>query len=162
MKKILATAALAALLPLAANAATMLNAGQLVLDGAQVSPGFSSVSFDFEVNEPLRIRQVSFTINGFSAADVEAIHFGLDVANNAATATGGPLVFAGEKVVNYNASFAAGDMFSIVFDESAMLGEIADVDFAFRTTEVPIPAAGLLLATALVGGGFAARRKKTS
>lgn len=162
MKKIIATLALAAALPVAANAAVIVNVGDAVLDGETVSPGFGSIAFDFQAGERLRVSQVSFTINGFSSDDVEAISFGLDVADNTAAATGGPVVYVGEKVVNYGTIFNSGDAFSIVFDETAPLGEITDVDFAFRTSEVPIPAAGLLLGTVLFGGGIAARRKKTA
>lgn len=160
------TAAAAALmaLPFAASAAPANLASVAVsLTPDSYSESYTVLStedgvvFNFNVTEDLRIAQ--FSLSG--SAPTGGIPTTMYEITTPAT---GPSSFGilnldtiGADVVP-GADYAAGDTFSVIFTESVSTPISYTVSFA--TSAVPVPAAGLLLLTAL-GGAAAMRRKKS-
>lgn len=168
MRKIAITAALAALVPAFANASVILaspgantdiGAGNLVLGGVIVQPGGANF-FAFTATEALSIDSIAFTLNGFSETDLLNVEWGV----NGLTSSLAPgdiddngFLFVGTQIEKVNLTFSAGDTFSILVEDG--ITEAVDFDFTFRTAVVPVPAAGLLLGSLLLGGAALARRK---
>lgn len=171
MKHLLATAALALVLPVAANAAVINAVGggvnndigvdDLVLGGVVLSPGDSDTwKFTNAATSAIKVQAVAYTLNGFSQGDLLNVDFGVNAADQnliPAEIVSGGGVFAGERIQTVNLTLAPGEMFTILVNDG--LTDEVDFDFTFRTSVVPVPAAGLLLGTVLLGGGLLARRK---
>lgn len=172
-KYALAGAALA-LAPISAHAATLTMADS----GSNFDLLADSYSFDenFHVGDAGGTLTFSFTNNDASTAAVT--FFGFSVEQNLAAFTDGVDLSFGTFVAdvaegasmgaNTNFLVASGDTVTLsitygtVFDlPPSFPGDLANIDFSIQAAVVPIPAAGLLLLTAL-GGAFAMRRRKTA
>lgn len=137
-------------------------ANQSFSDAQVISPG-GSVEYAFTVLELLDVAAFSLSATGNNSGDdVAAITFGFTSPPTNSFTTieiiadasfGGGFLPGG--------SFAPGDTFSIFFGDGVQ--NDASVTLSFDTTSpvaVPLPAAGLMLAAALMGiGVFGARRK---
>jgi hypothetical protein len=160
MKNLLATLALATVLPVAAHAAPLpIFVGQIVSDDVDLLPG-ATASFEFEAAEDMRIKAISYTLNGVSAADLLNVDFGVNTANDSLSpgqVTSGGGLAEGGKISFVNLDLMLGDTFTIEVNDG--VANPVNFDFVFVPTQVPVPAAGLLLGSLLLGGGAVARRK---
>jgi hypothetical protein len=164
--KVLAAAALASL-PAMASAVTTTVATDVQLGDAP-SVSFSVPTTDdgviFSFTALNRFAVTGFAVNAVgsnSGADASGTTFSVDggpplsfgVVNNF-----GPVSFAGGFAPG--AKYATGDSFTIQFFENA----VNDISYgvSFTTSPIPVPAAGLLLLTALGGAAALRRRKKTA
>ncbi|MEM1130320.1 MAG: VPLPA-CTERM sorting domain-containing protein [Pseudomonadota bacterium] len=124
--------------------------------GGSISPG-GSLEFGFDVPDGIKVSDISFTGVGFNnGTDLNDIMFGIDTASTGYST----VIPLGTTAVAFGtlAGFTASNDFSIVFSDGIVSD--ATVGFAFTTSTVPLPAAGGLLATALLGAGFVARRRR--
>ncbi|PZX13512.1 putative secreted protein [Palleronia aestuarii] len=176
--KIAATAVALSLSAGMASAVTTVNANDEVLSvGGVVTAGSgTSFQYDYQVSEDLFVREFALSAVGFNnGTDIEKIMASLipgdgdsvmlDAAENTDTDAGaGRVTFGGAFLSGM--SFQSGDTFSILFrvedgsTTSSNVGVQASFTPVAAPTPVPVPAAGGLLLTALLAGGFAARRKK--
>ncbi|RWR29849.1 hypothetical protein D2T29_13765 [Sinirhodobacter populi] len=162
-KSIFSAAFLAAALPVAAQAATVSagsNGTAFTLD-----PG-TSYSEIWEVGEAFNISDISFTLNGATTAAVDDIQSvvvganGLGQAQNWSITTFGGLVSVG---YTYVPGFTTSDNFIVTLSyANAPSGSVPlQATYAFTATPVvPVPAAGILLVSALAGLGVAAKRRR--
>ncbi|WP_339110019.1 VPLPA-CTERM sorting domain-containing protein [Thioclava sp. GXIMD4216] len=143
MKKTLKTAALATAIAFGAGAAAQ--AATLSASGALVGM-YSPFTYTFTLDEAssVSVNASSSVIdpyfNIFDTTDFTNSIVSFNVGDESGTYT-----------------LAAGTYTLLVSSLSAITGT---VDVALSTTPVPVPAALPLLATALAGAGFVARRKK--
>jgi hypothetical protein len=168
IKTTLAAAALMAL-PFAASAATTfaiptdIVANDAYSESATVEAGGTGGTFTFNVLERLRINGISLSATGSSG--------GADLANTTYVITkpsdsGGLTVITFGNAASGFAGFdgitdyAAGESFDVVFTTGPAAFNPVSYTVSFETSEVPVPAAGLLLLTALGGAAAMRRRKK--
>jgi hypothetical protein len=123
------------------------------------------VEYLFTVLEDLKVD--TFALSGTAAAatpgeaatDVSNIAFGF---TDPPSSTFSTVTDFGTSAAGFGSLaggvFAAGDMFSIFFADG-ILNPVA-FTVSFQTSEVPVPAAGLLLAPMLIGGGVVAMRRR--
>lgn len=121
-----------------------------------VQPNEDGVVFNFNVTEDLRIPQ--FSLSG--SAPTGGVSTTMYEITQPAT---GPSAFGilnlatvGADIVR-GADYAANDTFQVIFTET--VSTPISYTVSFSTATVPVPAAGLLLLTA-VGGAAALRRRK--
>ncbi|WP_298976368.1 VPLPA-CTERM sorting domain-containing protein [uncultured Roseobacter sp.] len=164
IKTILAAGVLAVSLPFAASAATVSgdfsDVGTNVIGGtgvvgssniADLDTGPMSVSFDFEVN-PARSVEGIGTVRRSTTVENLVITF-----NGVVVATDG-----GSPTAEFHfgpANFQPGEIFTLTFSWTAAAAT-DNIDFDVELAPVPVPAAGLLLASVMGGGAFVARRRK--
>jgi hypothetical protein len=158
----LRAAAVLAVLPLAAPAATLyqtdLRAGDFYTNAVPVAPG-SALEFRFNVLEALRIQAISLSATGnTSGDDVNSITFGygpITTQHFSTIGTVGTTAFGGGFLPG--ATYAVGDSFSVFVND--IVTNPASLTLSFSTASVPVPAAGLLLGSVLLAGGAVARRR---
>lgn len=162
-KSIFSAAFLAAALPVAAQAATV-SAGS---NGAAFAllPG-TSYSETWEVGEAFNISDVVFTLIGSTTEAVDDIESVTVGANGLGTAQDWTvLTFGGQVTVGYTyvPGFSTSDNFIVTLSYAdAPAGAIPlYATYAFSATPViPVPAAGVLLVSALAGLGAVAKRRR--
>ncbi len=163
-KSILAAGVLAVSLPFAASAATVSGdfsdagvnsiSGNGVVGSANISDldvGPMAVSFDFEVN-PAR------SVSGVGTVRRSPNILGLVITFNGSVVD----IFNGGETAFFNfgpANFQPGEIFTLTFAWDAATAD-DNIDFDVELAPVPVPAAGLLLASVIGGGAFVARRRK--
>lgn len=178
MMKMLKTSVMAAALSLAAGAASAITipaTGQLTIGtaGGFFGPALarSTTTFMFQATEDLKVVGLTFSGLGFNNGnDIGNLKFGYttgsgtvtrefldneislipptEVASTAATSFA-PITLAAGETFSFEMNNSGGDFF--------VLGS-----GNFTTAPVPIPAAGFMLLTALLGAGAVARRRKTT
>ncbi len=142
----------------------ILTADDFVLINTTLTPADTSATITFTAAESIRLSQFAVTGNGFSGgADLLNVTFGYTSAGASESKNfdideilpgprgvsdelPGLTLFSGD-TLDVFANYGGGD-------------RNVDVDIAFETALVPIPAAGGLLLGALGLGGLVARRKK--
>lgn len=166
--KSLAVAAVLGALPVAASAIT-LNPANNIADGGTYDLSGGPFNWDADFSDGDSGGSVSFTFNN-------------DLSNVAETeAAGTVLQFIGDFAGGVSASWSGGDSDSVASGTSGMFyvatniafggsdslmiswGDVtgnADIDFAVKTSVIPVPAGVILLGTALAGLGFARRSKQ--
>ncbi|MFN3972079.1 MAG: hypothetical protein ACK4GO_03090 [Gemmobacter sp.] len=164
---LLATAAAVAM-PALANAAVVVFTNTLVADenytfATVIQPG-DSIEYRFTVLENLNIPQFSMSATGNNAeADVREIRFGFmqPVTGMFTTIQSIGSVAAGFGFME-GASFSAGDMFAVIFQDGITNDVSLTLSFGTEVSAVPLPATGLLLAPFLLAGGIAGWRRRKS
>ena len=162
--------ALAALLafaaPLSATAASILvvnpiTAGETYTWTSVINPG-DGLEFRFNVLEDLDLASFSLAATGNNGgSDVADIRFGFAMPLDGVFTT---IIASGTSAAGLGflpgASFMMGDVFSIFFEDG--ITDEVGVSVSFRTdvAAVPLPATALLLGPFLLGGGFAAARRR--
>jgi hypothetical protein len=162
---LLATAT-AITMPALANAAAIVfnetvSADENYSFAAVIAPG-DSLEWSFTVLEDLVIETFSVSGTGTDAGDdLAAVTFGMFQPT-----TGTYLmietignVAAGLGFID-GASFLAGDMFSIFFDDGVDNDVAVTLSFGTQVAAIPLPATGLLLAPFLLAGGVAGLRRR--
>ena len=131
--------------------------------------GIASILYENMGVAPLRISLIDLTGQGQSGgADLALTRFGVDVTSDPADDA---VVYTFSSIFSQGVLFlglgdipsfdlAAGDSFKFFVINDAAASRTIDVDFAFNVAAVPVPAAGALLLTALLGGTAISRRKK--
>jgi len=161
-KTTMAAAALLAL-PFAANAATANLASESISLSPDnysfsytVDPAEDGVVFNFTIAEDLQILQFSLSSSAPSGGSGTTMY---EISNPQT----GPSAFGilnlatvGADIVPGPAKYSAGDTFTVSFTET--VATPISYTVSFPTAAVPVPAAGLLLLTA-VGGAAAMRRR---
>lgn len=167
LKTAAVTAALAIASVTAASAATTITTNEsYITTGGVVLPTNGSYQYDYQALTDLSIANFALSAVGDSD-DITQLQAGF-VPNNGANTV---LVafFAGSNVPGggllSGLTLSAGDTFSILFEVIAggSLSKAVGVQVSFDTTPpapVPVPAAGVMLISALGAAGFAVRRKK--
>jgi hypothetical protein len=163
--QILAAAAVAAVLPFASQAATVTTGLNSDLD--TLLPG-DSYAETWETNgTTYAISTISFTVNGTGALAAA------DIPNVYVSANGGTEVFNNWTVVPFGSQtvgylfltgFTTSSDFTITMDYTSGSTTLL-ATYAFTAEEVPlpavpVPAAGILLVSALAGLGAAAKRRR--
>jgi len=163
--QILAAAAVATVLPFASQAATVTT--RLNSDLDTLIPG-DSYAETWETNgNTYAINTISFTVNGtgaLAAADIPNVY----VSANGGTTTynNWTVVPFGNQTIGYLflEGFTTSSDFTITMDYTAGSTTLL-ATYAFTAEEVPlpavpVPAAGILLVSALAGLGAAAKRRR--
>ena len=155
----------AALVAPAVNAATLIYAGESSAgaEGAKAQTG--ELAFEFEVAEPLDIDSFAISATGTnSGADLAAIRFDYEgsTGNTIPTLGGfGSTAIGGASVPAFG-PYDTGDVitFRIYGGTTDIVRFTIFFDTLVTVSHVPVPAAGGLLAAALLGGMAAGRRRK--
>lgn len=163
----LRTAALAACLALAApvaEAATLIYAGESSAGAEGAKSPTGTLVFEFQVAESLDIASFAVSATGTnSGADLAAIRFDYEgTTGNTIAALGGfsTTAFGGASVAAYG-PYDVGDM--ITFRFYGTTKNIVRFTISFDTlpvNSVPLPAAGGMLAFALLGGAALSARPR--
>ena len=161
-----ALAACAALVAPAVNAATLIYAGESSAgaEGAKAPTG--ELVFEFEVAEPLDIDSFAISATGTnSGADLAAIRFDYEgsAGNTIATLGGfGSTAFGGASVPAFG-PYDTGDVITFRFygGTTNIVRFTISFDTLATVSPVPLPAAGGMLAAALLaaGAGSVGRRR---
>ena len=166
--------AAAVFLPVAANAVTLTESYTLtanegyafaeVLNQKGAAQKYDRIEYTFTAGEDLMVNVLGVTATGTNDGnDIRELLFGIGMADTAfgedEISTSGETATA-ETFVPFNKFLSANDMFTFIFDIEDTKNPVS-VGLSFETgaTEVPVPAAGLLLGSVLLGGSFLARRK---
>ena len=167
--QLMAATAFAVVVPMSASAVTI-SGGDEFDSGSSLLTAGGSLTFTFDAADDLSFPGivVGGTDSGPDAQDnLSMVTFGFVSPTTTVFSS-----FTDESPAGASASgqlpgmnVAAGSGFSVIFESDAP--EDVSVTFNFETEQgfqnvVPVPAAGILLATALGGAGFVARRKKKS
>ena len=141
---------------------TSISAGESITVVDELETG-STTEFRFFVLEDLAIEQFVIAATGSNGGDdLGEVRYGFtNPGSESFTGTISSGTVAG--VTNFfdGGAYSAGSEFSIFFNDG--IRENVGLTVTFDTVEissVPVPAAGFLLGAALLGGGFAARRKR--
>ena len=170
--KYIAAAAAFAFAPLAASAATEL------VGGESVDILADSYFFDGTYDVGDTGETLTFTFTNSSASTAAVTIFGTTVLQNTAAFTDGvdidfgPLSYdiaEGDSMISEDSFIIAAGasviltvQFGDVIDAGIAPGGQADIDFTVEAALVPVPAAGLLLLTALGGMAWTRRRKSAA
>lgn len=157
-------AGLALAAPMAADAATVVYAGESSAGAEGAKSPTGSLTFTFEIGEPLDIESFAISATGTNAgADLAAIRFDYagTTGNKIASLGGfGTTAFGGASVEAFG-PYETGDI--ITFRFYGTTKNTVRFTISFDTmpviTSVPLPAAGGLLGLALLGGIAASRRR---
>ena len=159
-------AATFAVLPMATQAAvvTDLNVGGTYSISELLAKGTTSTVFTFTTTERLAIKGIY--LGGFgdkAAKDLRGISYTLsDPAATGTLSVMAPpprMTFSFGSAVTAGSTFKAGETFTLTFSASKPTANPLTVFATFDTAAVPVPAAGLMLLTAL-GAMMASRRRK--
>jgi hypothetical protein len=160
-------AALFATLPMATQAAvvTELDAGQSYNVNELLVAGTTSTVFTFTATE--RVTIDSIALGGFgdnTVSDLRKLSYALSspatTGRLTVVAPPSPIVFAFGATAVVGGTFEAGETFTLTFSTRQPTTQPLTVFAAFNTAAVPLPAAGLMLLTALGGMAAVRRRKK--
>jgi hypothetical protein len=170
--KFLAAAAVASVTLTAgsAQAVTTVSVGDNILEQQILQPGTTSV-FDFIALERLKVRDFILQATGFNAGqDVQNLIVEVTGALGTSLAT---LTFGGDGSIVVNGNQGAGtlslvdqaldanDTFSISVTDGVNQENVGlQLVFDATAAPIPLPAGGVLLGSALLIGGVAARRRK--
>jgi hypothetical protein len=171
MKTMLAAAALLTL-PFAANAATSQQFADIYVDqgysfSETVAAGGSGADFFFTIKDDLRINGISVSGSGtnggtdignttFQIVNPDVGPAGYSLVGTFGTTSSG---LGGTDLVT---DYEVGDSFSVSFITNPTNAQPISYTVSFNTSPVPVPAAGLLLMTALGGAAAMRRRKKAA
>lgn len=163
MRKLLAVLTLASFLTPGAVHAVPINlfAGVPITLSQNLEVG-GLIEYEFVVAENLKIPDFAFTASGTNAGvDVSNIRFGL---TNPPTGEFAPITVFGNTAVGVSfidgGLYSKGDTFSIFISDG--ISNTIGTTVSFSPMPIPLPAAGLLMLTALVGGGLVLRNRKTA
>ena len=174
--KYMAAAAALALTPVVANAATVLDTTDS--GGPALDLLADSYSFDENFHVGDLGGTLTFSFENTSASTAAVTFFGWSVEQNLAAFTDGVELTFGTYTAsvaegvstgsNTNFLVGAGQTVTLTIEYGAVfdlppefVDDSANIDFTVQAAIVPVPAAGLLLLTAL-GGAFAMRRRKAA
>ncbi|MFC3060272.1 VPLPA-CTERM sorting domain-containing protein [Paenirhodobacter populi] len=165
MKAVLSAATVALALPLAAEAATVnLNEGFNYAYTTLATSTTASYTYDVAEGTTWNISDISFTANG-AYSNISLIT--ITVANGGVVETYGEWIPGAGTTATLSAlGFTTSSDFTIEYTYAAGGTAPVLVNHMFTATEVPdvpavpVPAAGILLVSALAGLGIAKRRAK--
>ncbi|WP_172329853.1 hypothetical protein [Mangrovicoccus sp. HB161399] len=143
----------------AAQAATVLSIGDKS-DApiyASVAAG-TTATVDFDVTDPLK---VTFYIVGTDTAAGNSLALTVVGIDGEASYSLTPLPSSGSLGGAYTSfSYDATGAFSLIASVDKDAPSSVSFAYSYDTSAIPVPAAGLLLGTALLGGAVAARRRR--
>ena len=166
-------AAIAVAMPLAASAATVdidIAANAIETDTGVLEVGQSLV-FKYTAIEALDILGISLAATSDTVANIVQVTFDYAATTGdtfSFTQNFGSVAAGLDSILGANLPnpFAIGDMLSVSFlsngidQDVGITATISTGDASDNVPPVPVPAAGLLLGSALLAGGAVARRKK--
>lgn len=158
--KTIGAAAVIAALPVIASATTVAPGSQEF--SAFVLTAGGSASFNYDSVGPVRVNVIAVSGTGFNdGADLGFVRFGVNSASNGFTSIidSSPLVGSTASATGSLASFILNSPFSLEFDASGTSSN-TQMTYAFTVSQVPVPAAGLLMLGALASFGAMRRRNK--
>lgn len=168
MKTLLATLAVAAVVPIAAFATTVLPGSTSAIaagdsfDSSFTLGGNANATFDFTTSTPVKISDIATSGTGHSnGADLSTVLFGIGTATTPfASIISNGSVASAAGLLN---GFVTSAPFTLAFDTGATANDVG-LTFSFDvlpvSSAVPVPAAGVLLLSAFGFGGGLARWKR--
>lgn len=136
---------------------TVVGNGNLIADAGDLAV---SEAWKFTALGPLRLGGTG-TVNGFSAFEQPlTVSYSTDGGAGGvfATAAFGPVFADTQGFLLPSITLAAGDEVYVLVEYVGASESFADIDFRLSTTVVPVPAAGLMLMSALLGVALLRRR----
>lgn len=167
--KSLLTAALIAALPVTASAVTIsvgenIDVGQDYSYSYTMDPGTTDIDFAFTADSDLEISNFVVSSSGSLLADIQSLRYGTVTPPVTPLSAAGADGAAGSLDFFAGVDMDLGDIVDLYISGTFTNQTSVTLSFSTKassiTPPVPLPAAGLLLGTALVGGGLMSRKKK--
>lgn len=170
--KSLLTAAVLAALPMTASAAVVsidvaenIDADETYSYSYTLAPGDqTSFNFEFTALNDLEIATFSVSSTGTLLADIQSLRYGTVTPPATPLTTFGGDGGAGSLDFFAGTTMDMNDVFQLYISGDVTNATSITLSFGTATSSTPLPtplpAAGLLLGTALVGGGLMSRKKK--